>query len=126
MRFGFAGLAGLGLALAALVHFGRAAEDPYAKFLPKMGARTPEEERKAFHLPPGFEAQLVASEPMIHKPINLAFDDKGRQRVACGRGRCHGASLTVNIVKGSAEFLSNSAPASTPTLAIASAVRNLA
>lgn len=40
--------------------------------------RTPEEELKAFHLPPGFEAQLVAAEPDIHKPINIAFDDRGR------------------------------------------------
>ena len=40
--------------------------------------RTPEEERKGFHLPPGFEIQLVAAEPDIHKPINIAFDDRGR------------------------------------------------
>jgi putative heme-binding domain-containing protein len=40
--------------------------------------RTPEEERKLFHLPPGFEIQLVAAEPDIHKPLNLAFDDRGR------------------------------------------------
>jgi putative heme-binding domain-containing protein len=40
--------------------------------------RTPEEERKAFHLPPGFEVHLVAAEPDIHKPLNLAFDDRGR------------------------------------------------
>ncbi|MEO6811310.1 MAG: PVC-type heme-binding CxxCH protein, partial [Isosphaeraceae bacterium] len=39
---------------------------------------TPEDERKGFHLPPGFEAQLVACEPDIHKPMNLAFDDLGR------------------------------------------------
>ncbi|HJT77364.1 MAG TPA: PVC-type heme-binding CxxCH protein, partial [Gemmataceae bacterium] len=42
------------------------------------GPRSPQDERKAFHLPPGFEAQLVAAEPDIHKPINLAFDDRGR------------------------------------------------
>ncbi|MGZ5543213.1 MAG: PVC-type heme-binding CxxCH protein, partial [Limisphaerales bacterium] len=30
------------------------------------------------HLPPGFEAQLVASEPDIGKPMNMAFDSKGR------------------------------------------------
>ena len=36
------------------------------------------DEARAFHLPPGFEAQLVASEPEIHKPINIAFDAKGR------------------------------------------------
>jgi putative heme-binding domain-containing protein len=40
--------------------------------------RTPQEERKLFRLPPGFEAQLVAAEPDIHKPLNLAFDDRGR------------------------------------------------
>ncbi len=40
--------------------------------------RTPENERKALHLPPGFEIQLVAADPDIHKPLNLAFDDRGR------------------------------------------------
>jgi putative heme-binding domain-containing protein len=40
--------------------------------------RTPEEERKAFQLPPGFEIQLVAAEPDIHKPMNIAFDARGR------------------------------------------------
>lgn len=42
------------------------------------GPREPADEARAFHLPPGFEAQLVAREPEIHKPINIAFDDKGR------------------------------------------------
>ncbi|HEX3134737.1 MAG TPA: PVC-type heme-binding CxxCH protein, partial [Planctomycetota bacterium] len=41
-------------------------------------ARTPAEKRADFHLPPGFEIQLVASEPEISKPMNLAFDGKGR------------------------------------------------
>ncbi len=40
--------------------------------------RTPEEELKLFRLPAGFEIQLVAAEPDIHKPLNLAFDDRGR------------------------------------------------
>jgi putative heme-binding domain-containing protein len=40
--------------------------------------RTPQDERKALHVPPGFEVQLVASEPDIHKPLNIAFDDRGR------------------------------------------------
>src|SRR5436190_1968064 len=39
---------------------------------------SPAEEQKKFHLPPGFEIQLVASEPDIAKPMNLAFDDRGR------------------------------------------------
>ncbi|WP_165250835.1 PVC-type heme-binding CxxCH protein [Paludisphaera soli] len=40
--------------------------------------RSPEDERKALHVPPGFEVQLVAADPDIQKPLNLAFDDKGR------------------------------------------------
>jgi putative heme-binding domain-containing protein len=39
---------------------------------------TPQEQLKKFHLPPGFAIQLVAAEPMIKKPINIAFDAKGR------------------------------------------------
>lgn len=38
----------------------------------------PEDEEKTFILPPGFEIQLVASEPDIAKPMNLAFDRRGR------------------------------------------------
>ena len=41
-------------------------------------ALTPAEEQKTFRLPPGFEMQLVAAEPDIHKPLNLNFDDRGR------------------------------------------------
>src|SRR6516165_4282865 len=40
--------------------------------------RTPEEQQKLFELPPGFEIQLVAAEPLIGKPINIAFDAEGR------------------------------------------------
>jgi len=40
--------------------------------------RTPDEERRALHVPPGFEVQLMAAEPDIQKPLNLAFDDHGR------------------------------------------------
>ncbi len=44
-------------------------------------ARTPEEERLGFKLPPGFEIQLFASEPNIDKPINMQFDARGRMWV---------------------------------------------
>ncbi|MBA4019073.1 MAG: dehydrogenase [Pirellula sp.] len=40
--------------------------------------RSPAEQLEAFHLPPGFTIQLVAAEPVVKKPINLAFDDAGR------------------------------------------------
>lgn len=38
----------------------------------------PQEEQTKFKLPPGFEIQLVAAEPDIQKPMNLAFDARGR------------------------------------------------
>jgi putative heme-binding domain-containing protein len=41
-------------------------------------ALSPEEERKQFTVPEGFEVQLVASEPDIQKPMQMAFDAKGR------------------------------------------------
>ncbi len=48
-----------------------------------LGVRTtdplpPAEQQKKFKLPPGFEIQLVAAEPDINKPFNLAFDATGR------------------------------------------------
>src|SRR5437764_15059929 len=49
-----------------------------AEVVVSAGPKEPAQEKKAFHLPPGFEAQLVASEPDIHKPLNIAFDDRGR------------------------------------------------
>ena len=39
---------------------------------------TPDEEHKTFVLPAGFEIQLVVSEPDIAKPMNMAFDRRGR------------------------------------------------
>ena len=41
-------------------------------------AISPDEQRKMFHLPPGFTIQLVAAEPDIRKPMNLNFDVHGR------------------------------------------------
>src|SRR4051812_2302383 len=45
-----------------------ATEDPLA----------PEGQLKKFHLPPGFEIQLVCAEPDVRKPINMSFDSRGR------------------------------------------------
>jgi putative heme-binding domain-containing protein len=41
-------------------------------------ALAPAEQQKLFHLPPGFEIQLFASEPAIHKPMNITFDAGSR------------------------------------------------
>ncbi len=39
---------------------------------------TPEEERASLTVPDGFEVQLFAAEPQVNKPVNLAFDARGR------------------------------------------------
>lgn len=55
-----------------------ATADMYAEHVRTTAFRTAEEERQSFILPPGFEVTLFASEPDITKPINMAFDEKGR------------------------------------------------
>src|SRR6266699_2308951 len=52
--------------------------DPFAENVRPTEPLTPDQEQKAFHLPPGFGIQLVAAEPDINKPMNLAFDAQGR------------------------------------------------
>ncbi|EON78649.1 hypothetical protein ADIS_0823 [Lunatimonas lonarensis] len=53
--------------------------DPiYAEHVRTTGFQTPQKEMADFTLPPGFEVTLFASEPDISKPINIAFDDRGR------------------------------------------------
>jgi putative heme-binding domain-containing protein len=67
----------LGLVLSS---FTIAADPPLVATAPHL---SPEDERRAFKLPPGFEAQLVAAEPDIQKPMNMAFDARGRLWVTC-------------------------------------------
>ncbi len=55
--------------------------DPFGEMVRNTGPRTPQEERASFQLPPGFEMQLFAAEPDIAKPINMAFDERGRMWV---------------------------------------------
>ena len=38
----------------------------------------PDQQREKFTLPAGFAIQLVAAEPQIQKPMNMAFDARGR------------------------------------------------
>ena len=66
----------LAAGLFPLSAFGAA--DPFAENVRTTPWRNPEEQQKTFHLPPGFEIQLVAAEPDILKPMNLAFDARGR------------------------------------------------
>ena len=55
------------------------------------GPLSPEEQRQQFRLPEGFEVQLFAAEPEIDKPVNLAFDDRGRLWVTSSREYPHAA-----------------------------------
>src|SRR4029077_12618259 len=93
-----------------------AQKDPYAEFIAQTNPRTPEEERKGFHLPPGFEVQLVAAEPDVRKPININFDDRGGLWVtesveypfaAKGPGRDYIGILQINTDNGRATKVTN-------------------
>ncbi|MBI2928002.1 MAG: c-type cytochrome [Verrucomicrobia bacterium] len=67
------------LSLAALLAAtGLHAADPFAENVRTTEPLTPEQQQKTFHLPPGFEIQLVAVEPDLRKPMNMAFDALGR------------------------------------------------
>jgi putative heme-binding domain-containing protein len=63
--------------LALIIALPAFAADPRGDH-PDTPPGAPAEERAKFHLPPGFEIQLVAAEPEIQKPINLSFDAAGR------------------------------------------------
>ena len=55
-----------------------------ADFSPKppIVARTPDEQAKAFILPPGYRMELVVSEPEVISPAVIRFDGNGRMYVA--------------------------------------------
>jgi putative heme-binding domain-containing protein len=55
-----------------------AADDPFAALVRTTEPLTAEDELKQLKVPEGFKVELVAAEPLINKPINLAFDERGR------------------------------------------------
>ncbi|MCA9120601.1 MAG: exo-alpha-sialidase [Planctomycetaceae bacterium] len=64
--------------IAVLLSCPLVAQDPLAAIVRPSDPLTPQEQLSKFHLPAGFEIQLVAAEPEIQKPMNLAFDGHGR------------------------------------------------
>ncbi len=54
------------------------AAEIYGQGVRETDARSPENEQAGFHLPDGFEVQLFAAEPQIAKPLNMAWDTRGR------------------------------------------------
>src|SRR4051812_47153520 len=69
-------IVGLGFVLGASLPAQPA--DPFAENIRTTPWQSPTDEQKSFRVPTGFEIQLVASEPDINKPMNLAFDALGR------------------------------------------------
>src|SRR5262245_41241813 len=74
-----------GVLAAALIGFEsvagfqtRAWPPPVQKVSSDSPTLSPEAELKTFHLPPGYRAELVASEPMVVDPIAVDFDLEGR------------------------------------------------
>lgn len=68
--------------------------------LPAVPPRTPADEVKTFHLPPGLRAELVASEPNIVDPVAITFDEDGRLYVAEMLGYPNGGVGTGPITSG--------------------------
>ena len=54
------------------------AQDPFSAGVRPTDPLSPADEQKALQVPNGFEVQLVAAEPDIFKPMNMAFDERGR------------------------------------------------
>ena len=70
MRVAFVSICGL--LIGSVIH-----AQQYPHIAP-TDPKTPAEELKTFKVPEGFEVQLVAADPDIRKPIQIAFDAKGR------------------------------------------------
>ncbi|MCH2379670.1 MAG: hypothetical protein MK236_09650, partial [Pedosphaera sp.] len=56
----------------------QSAPNPFAAGVRPTEPLSPAQEKKSFHLEAGFRIQLFASEPQINKPMNMAFDTRGR------------------------------------------------
>ena len=54
------------------------AEDPFAAGVRTTKPLSPAAEAKTFSVPDGFRVELFAAEPQINKPMNMAFDARGR------------------------------------------------
>lgn len=54
------------------------AQELYGQTIRDSNPLAPMDERAGFHVPDGFQIELIASEPLISKPMNMAFDSVGR------------------------------------------------
>ncbi|MEL6104567.1 MAG: PVC-type heme-binding CxxCH protein [Planctomycetota bacterium] len=56
--------------------------EPRKKGTPDSAGLQPMEAAAAMTVPDGFQVQLAAGEPMVHQPIAMTFDDRGRLWIA--------------------------------------------
>lgn len=56
------------------------------ELIPPSPVLTPEQALKAFKLEPGFRIEVVAAEPLVHDPVAMSFDERGRMWVVEMRG----------------------------------------
>lgn len=69
--------------LSLLTSVSHGFQDPFAEGVRPTDPLTPDQEQKSFELPEGFQIELVAAEPEIQKPLNIAFDTRGRLWLTC-------------------------------------------
>ncbi|HSG71878.1 MAG TPA: sorbosone dehydrogenase, partial [Planctomycetaceae bacterium] len=70
-----------------------AQDDPFKAPVRPTEPLSPQDELKTFNVPEGFEVQLFASDPDLLKPMNLAFDAKGRLWASMSREYPYAAPL---------------------------------
>ena len=61
-------------------------EPPSTLAIPPAPVLTPEEELATFRVPDDLAIELVASEPLVHDPVQAVFDARGRMWVVEMRG----------------------------------------
>ena len=98
------------LAVFALRCIATEKRDPFQELVRPTEPLTPEQERAAFHLPPGFEIQLVASEPDAEifvdgedkgkSPATIASIAPGDHVVEARKPKFTSAQQTVHVVPG--------------------------
>ena len=80
MRFVWLAVA---VALTLASSYVATAQDRPVELVASTEPLSPAEQQKKFRLPPGFKIELVAAEPDVPKPINIAFDAAGRLYATC-------------------------------------------
>src|SRR4029079_5208038 len=55
-----------------------AAPQDFKDELPRLKPTEPADAIKTFALQPGYRIELVAAEPLVASPVDLAFDEEGR------------------------------------------------